>query len=313
MTKKICVFPGQGSQKIGMGKEFYDNFAEARMVFEEVNDALNQKLTAIIFDGTDEDLTLTENTQPAIMATSIAMLEVMKKEAGFDIATYANYVAGHSLGEYTALTAAGAISLSDSAKLLRTRGQAMQKAVPVGVGGMAVILGLEMAEIEKITKTAAANGGVCEVANDNSPGQIVVSGTKQAIVTVCVLAKEAGAKRAMELPVSAPFHCSLIKSAADVMQNALQNTTMNQPCVPLIANVTASEIVNVDEIKKLLVEQVTSRVRWTESITYAAKQNVTKSLEIGEGKVLSGLIKRISKDIETSNISKISDLETFNN
>ena len=309
MTHTICVFPGQGSQKVGMGKIMADNFAEAREVFQEVDDALNQKLSTIIFEGPEADLTLTENAQPAIMATSIASLRVLEKEGGFNLAQSASYVAGHSLGEYSALCAAGALSLADTAKLLKLRGQAMQRAVPAGEGAMAAIIGLNMDDVTKVCEDASATG-VCEVANDNSDGQVVISGATAAIDDAMVRAKEAGAKRALPLPVSAPFHCSLMHPAADEMRDALAAATINNPVVPVIANVTAAPEQEADAIRDLLVSQVTGRVRWRESVQWMGNNDVAKAIEIGEGKVLSGLIRRIAKDIECSNVGAPDDIES---
>ncbi len=309
MTHTICVFPGQGSQKIGMGKTMADNFASAREVFQEVDDALNQKLSTIIFEGPEADLTLTENAQPAIMATSIAALRVLEQEGGFDIAKAASYVAGHSLGEYSALCAAGALSLSDTARLLKLRGQAMQRAVPAGEGAMAAIIGMSMEDVTKICEDASATG-VCEVANDNSDGQVVISGSAAAIEDAMVRAKEAGAKRALPLPVSAPFHCSLMSPAADEMRDALAAATIVSPVVPVIANVTAAPEQDADAIRDLLVQQVTGRVRWRESVQWMGQNDIARAIEIGEGKVLSGLIRRIAKEIEVSNVSSPDDIET---
>ena len=309
MTHTICVFPGQGSQKVGMGKTMADNFAEAREVFQEVDDALNQKLSTIIFEGPESDLTLTENAQPAIMATSIAALRVLEKEGGFNLAQSASYVAGHSLGEYSALCAAGALSLADTAKLLKLRGQAMQRAVPAGEGAMAAIIGLSMEDVTTVCEAASATG-ICEVANDNSDGQVVISGATAAIDDAMVRAKEAGAKRALPLPVSAPFHCSLMSPAADEMRDALAAATINNPVVPVIANVTAAPEQEADAIRDLLVSQVTGRVRWRESVQWMGNNDVAKAIEIGEGKVLSGLIRRIAKEIEVSNVGTPDDIES---
>jgi len=308
--KRAIVFPGQGSQVVGMGKDLAAAFLPARLVFEEVDDTLGQKLSHIIFEGLEVDLTLTENAQPAIMASSMALLRVLEKETGFNLSTYASYVAGHSLGEYTALCAVGTFSLSDTARLLKLRGQAMQKAVPVGEGAMAAILGLEFAQVEEVVKEASAFG-ICAIANDNSPGQIVISGATDAINKASELAKAKGAKRALLLPVSAPFHSPMMQPAAQAMKEALANTTLNTPSLPLIANVTASAVHDTSVIRGLLVEQVTGMVRWRESIHVLAIKGVTSALEIGVGKVLSGLIKRIEKDMETTCIASAQDIETF--
>lgn len=310
--KRALVFPGQGSQQVGMGKALYDAFPAARLVFEEVDETLKQRLSSIIFDGPDETLTLTENAQPAIMATSIAVLRVLEKETGFSLPSYASYVAGHSLGEYTALCAAGTFSLADTARLLKLRGQAMQQAVPAGEGAMAALLGLEEQVVAEIV-AEASTVGVCAIANDNSPGQIVVSGAAAAIEKAAALAKAKGAKRALLLPVSAPFHCPLMEPAAHAMKAALAETTMHSPSVPLVANVTASAIQDPSIIRNLLVEQVTGRVRWRESVMYLAAQGVTSALELGAGKVLTGLIKRISKEMEASCLIDPQDVEVFAN
>jgi [acyl-carrier-protein] S-malonyltransferase len=286
------TFPGQGSQAVGMGKALADAFPAARAVFDEVDAALGEKLTDIIWNGPAETLTLTENAQPALMAVSIATLRVLEAEAGLSV-TGAKFVAGHSLGEYSALAAAGAISVSDTARLLRTRGRAMQKAVPVGVGAMAALLGLEY-DAAVATAKEAAQGQVCDPANDNGGGQVVVSGNKEAVDRAVEIAKGKGARRAMLLPVSAPFHCSLMQPAAAVMADALSKVTINRPAVPLVSNVLASAISDPDEIRRRLIEQVTCTVRWRESITYMAGEGVTKFFEIGAGKVLTGLVKRIT-------------------
>jgi [acyl-carrier-protein] S-malonyltransferase len=310
IMKRAVVFPGQGSQQVGMGKALHSAFLPARLVFEEVDEALKQRLSSIIFEGSEEALTLTENAQPAIMATSIAILRVLEKETGFVLSSYASYVAGHSLGEYTALCAAGTFSLADTARLLKLRGQAMQKAVPSGEGAMAAILGLEEDAVVAIVAEASALG-VCAIANDNSPGQIVISGAVAAIEKASALAKDKGAKRALLLPVSAPFHCPLMKPAAQAMEAALATTTMSAPSVPLVANVTASAVRDPATIRNLLVEQVTGRVRWRESVMYLGAQGVTSVLELGTGKVLSGLIKRTVKDLEAHCIAEPQDIESF--
>lgn len=302
------VFPGQGSQAVGMGKELADASAEARYVFEEVDDALDQKLTKLMFEGPEDELTLTENAQPALMAVSMAALRVLEKEGGVSLADKARFVAGHSLGEYSALAAAGTFSLADTARLLKTRGQAMQQAVPVGEGAMAALLGLDM-ETTRSVADGASSEGVCMVANDNAPGQIVISGATAAVEKATELAKEQGAKRAMLLPVSAPFHCSMMAPAADVMAEALGKVDMHDPVVPLIANVRASQVEAFDDIRDLLVEQVTSMVRWTESVTYMKEQGIETLIEIGAGKVLSGLARRIDRDLKALNVSAPDDVE----
>lgn len=287
------TFPGQGSQAVGMGKALADAFPAARAVFDEVDAALSEKLTTIMWDGPSERLQLTENAQPALMAVSIAALRVLEGEAGVSVARDSAYVAGHSLGEYSALAAAGSLSISDAARLLRTRGLAMQKAVPVGVGAMAALLGLDY-EAAVAVAEEAAQGQVCQAANDNGGGQVVVSGDKAAVDRAVEIAKAKGAKRAMLLPVSAPFHCKLMQPAADVMAKALSEVTINKPASPVVSNVLATPISEPDEIRRRLVEQVTGTVRWRESVAYMATHGVTRFLEIGAGKVLTGLVKRIA-------------------
>lgn len=287
------TFPGQGSQAVGMGKALADAFPAARAVFDEVDAALGEKLTAIIWDGPAETLQLTENAQPALMAVSLATLRVLESEAGVSVARDAAFVAGHSLGEYSALAAAGALSISDTARLLRTRGRAMQKAVPVGVGAMAALLGLDY-DTAVAVAAEAAQGQVCGAANDNGGGQVVVSGNKEAVDRAVEIAKGRGARRAMLLPVSAPFHCALMQPAADAMAEALAGVTVNAPVVPLVANVLASPITSPHEIRLRLIEQVTGTVRWRESVAFMAGQGVKLFVEIGAGKVLSGLVKRIA-------------------
>ncbi|MCB1476522.1 MAG: ACP S-malonyltransferase [Rhodobiaceae bacterium] len=309
-SSRAFVFPGQGSQKAGMGRDLCDQYGEARAVFDEVDEALGEKLSAIIFDGPDETLTLTRNAQPALMAVSIAVLRVMEAR-GFDLAAEAAYVAGHSLGEYSALAAAGAFSVSDAARLLRTRGEAMQKAVPVGEGAMAALLGLDLDAARAVAAEAAAAGGVCTAANDNAPGQVVVSGDKAAVERAVVLAKDAGAMKAMLLPVSAPFHCALMAPAADVMAEALAGVAISAPKVPLVANVRASAISAPEEIRASLVEQVTGAVRWRESVLYMAQHGVTELVEIGAGKVLTGLAKRIDRALAGRAIGSPADIDAW--
>jgi len=287
------TFPGQGSQAIGMGKALAEAFPVARAVFDEVDAALGEKLTAVIWDGPAETLQLTENAQPALMAVSLAALRVLESEAGFSVGRDAAFVAGHSLGEYSALAAAGSLNIPDTARLLRTRGLAMQKAVPVGVGAMAALLGLDY-ETAVAVAEEAAQGEVCQAANDNGAGQVVVSGAKAAVDRAVEIARAKGAKRAMLLPVSAPFHCKLMQPAADVMAEALAKVTIKKPASPLVSNVLAQPISDPDEIRRRLVEQVTGTVRWRESIAYMSAQGVTRFFEIGAGKVLSGLVKRIA-------------------
>jgi [acyl-carrier-protein] S-malonyltransferase len=287
------TFPGQGSQAVGMGKALAEAFPVARAVFDEVDAALGEKLTSVIWEGPPQTLQLTENAQPALMAVSIATLRVLETEAGFSVGRDAAFVAGHSLGEYSALAAAGSLSIFDTAQLLRTRGLAMQKAVPVGAGAMAALLGLDYAAAVAVANEAA-QGQVCQAANDNGGGQVVVSGDKAAVERALDIARIKGAKRAMLLPVSAPFHCKLMQPAADAMAEALADVTINRPASPLVANVLAFEISDPDEIRRRLIEQVTGTVRWRESVAYMASRGVTRFFEIGAGKVLSGLVKRIA-------------------
>jgi len=287
------VFPGQGSQTVGMGKALAANFAVARQVFAEVDEALGAKLSAIVFEGPQETLTLTENAQPALMAVSLATIRVLEAEAGLDLKRDAQFVAGHSLGEYSALAAAGAFTIGDTARLLRLRGQAMQKAVPVGVGAMAALIGLEF-DVAAAVASEAAQGQVCQAANDNGGGQVVVSGDKAAVERAVEIAKTKGAKRAMILPVSAPFHCALMQPAADVMAQALGKVAVKSPVVPVVSNVLAKAIQEPAEIVRALVAQVTGTVRWRESVSFMADAGVKTFYEIGAGKVLSGLIKRIA-------------------
>jgi [acyl-carrier-protein] S-malonyltransferase len=285
------TFPGQGSQTVGMGKALADTFPSARVVFDEVDAALGQKLSSVMWEGPEAELTLTANAQPALMAVSMAVLAVLKAEHGITVAKTAKFVGGHSLGEYSALAAADTFSLSDTARLLRIRGKAMQAATPVGVGAMAAILGLDFADVAAVA-AEAAQGDVCQAANDNSGGQIVISGHKAAVDRACELAKAKGAKRAILLPVSAPFHCALMQPAADAMAEALMTVTMNAPSVPLIANVVAGPISDPAEIRKRLVEQVTGTVRWRECVGFMAAQGVNLFCEVGTGKVLTGLLKK---------------------
>jgi [acyl-carrier-protein] S-malonyltransferase len=287
------VFPGQGAQTIGMGQSLAQAYPAAKAVFEEVDDALGEKLSALIWEGEIDTLTLTENAQPALMATSMAAMAALQTK-GIDV-DRAAFVAGHSLGEYSALCAAGTFSLADTARLLRIRGRAMQAAVPVGEGAMAAVLGLDAVAADKVAQDAA-QGDVCQLANENDPTQNVLSGSKAAIDRAVVLAKEAGAKRALPLPVSAPFHCALMQPAADEMACALADVTMHDPAVPVVANVLAESVGVSDQIKALLVEQVTGRVRWRSSVEWMVAQGVTEFWEIGAGKALSGMIRRISKE-----------------
>lgn len=305
------VFPGQGSQTVGMGKELADAMPEAREVFEEVDDALGGHLSNLMWEGPKEDLTLTENAQPALMAVSVAVVRVLQK-GGFDLSGKLAFVAGHSLGEYSALAASEALGLADTARLLRRRGRAMQAAAPVGEGAMAALLGAELDQAQEITE-AAADGEVCAVANDNGGGQVVISGAKSAVDRAVALAKERGVKRAMSLPVSAPFHCALMKPAADAMAEALRATDIADPLVPLVANVTAAPTKAASEIRELLVEQVTKMVRWRESVLYMREQGVDTLVEVGTGKVLAGLAKRIDSDFKTLSVGSPTDVNSFFN
>jgi [acyl-carrier-protein] S-malonyltransferase len=304
------VFPGQGSQAVGMGKALAANFAAAQRVFDEVDEALGAKLSATIFEGPIETLTLTENAQPALMAVSLAAIRVLEAEAGLDLKRDAQFVAGHSLGEYSALAAAGAFTIADTARLLRTRGQAMQKAVPVGVGAMAALIGLEFEAVTAVAAEAAQNQ-VCQAANDNGGGQVVVSGDKAAVERAVEIAKAKGAKRAMLLTVSAPFHCALMQPAADVMAEALAKVSVKAPVVPVVANVLAKPIQAPDEIVRSLVAQVTGTVRWRECVAFMAQAGVTTFYEVGAGKVLSGLIKRIADGAATSAVGTPDDVVAF--
>lgn len=299
------VFPGQGAQTIGMGKALAEAYPAAKAVFDEVDDALGEKLSDLIWEGEIETLTLTQNAQPALMATSLAAMKALESEGvGIDTATF---VAGHSLGEYSALAAAGAFSVSDTARLLRTRGQAMQSAVPVGEGAMAAILGLDLDGVRQVAEEAA-QGEVCQAANDNDPTQVVVSGSKAAVERAAEIAKANGAKRAIMLPVSAPFHCALMQPAADAMAEALAGVSIAAPKVPVIANVRAEAVSDPDLIRALLVEQVTGSVRWRESVQYMAAQGVTEAWEIGAGKALSGMIRKIDRAIGSKAVGTPDDV-----
>ena len=305
MTKAF-VFPGQGAQSIGMGKALADAYPAAKAVFDEVDEALGEKLSALIWEGDQETLTLTQNAQPALMATSLAAMRALESE-GVTIEA-ASYVAGHSLGEYSALAAAGALSVSDAARLLRTRGEAMQKAVPVGVGAMAALLGLDFEAATAVAQEAAM-GEVCQAANDNDPGQVVVSGHVDAVNRAVALAKDNGAKRAVLLPVSAPFHCALMEPAAEVMAQALEQVDINRPAVPVVANVVAEGITDPATIRSLLVQQVTGSVRWRESVRWMAENGVTEIWEIGAGKALSGMVRRIERSIACAAIGTPDDIK----
>ncbi|HYD97983.1 MAG TPA: ACP S-malonyltransferase [Alphaproteobacteria bacterium] len=307
---RALVFPGQGSQAVGMGKELAEAFAVARETFEEVDEALQQSLSRLMFAGPDDELTLTENAQPALMAVSIATLRVLQHQGGFQVAAQAQCVAGHSLGEYSALTAAGTLTLGDAARLLKIRGQAMQKAVPVGVGAMAALLGADLEAAQAIAQEAA-QGEVCACANDNAPGQVVVSGHKGAVERAMRIAAERGFKRSVMLPVSAPFHCPLMQPAADRMAEALAAVRLEAPAVPLIANVTAAAVSEPDAIRNLLVEQVTGMVRWRESVLAMKAQGVDTLVEVGTGKVLAGLTKRIDKEVAALSLNTPAEIEAF--
>lgn len=302
------VFPGQGSQEVGMGRELALASPAAREVFDEVGAALGQKLSALMWDGPKDALTLTENAQPAIMAVSLAVLRTLEREHGFVLKDTVAFVAGHSLGEYSALAAAGAISLADTARLLRLRGQAMQKAVPVGQGAMTALLGVGLDAAQKVA-AAAAQGEVCQVANDNEPTQVVLSGHKSAIDRVADVGKAFGVRRAVPLPVSAPFHCSLMQPAADAMADALSRVDLRAPSVPLIANVLAAPLTDPDAIRGSLVAQVTGTVRWRETVAFMAANGITHVFEIGHGKVLAGLAKRIEKSLESASIGTPADIQ----
>jgi [acyl-carrier-protein] S-malonyltransferase len=307
MTRAF-IFPGQGSQQVGMGRDLAEAFPVARHLFEEVDDALGQHLGRLMFQGPDEELVLTENAQPALMAVSMAVVLVLREEGGLDLGKSCSFVAGHSLGEYSALAAAGALELADAARLLKVRGRAMQDAVPVGKGAMAALIGLNFDDVESIASDAA-DGEVCMPANDNAPGQIVISGDKAAVNRALELAAERGCRRNVVLPVSAPFHCSLMKPAAEVMETALADVPLSPPVVPLVANVTAESVNDPSLIRQLLVEQVTSMVRWRESVLYMKEQKVTELVELGAGKVLSGLARRIDRDLSARSVQSPDDIE----
>jgi [acyl-carrier-protein] S-malonyltransferase len=306
------IFPGQGSQTVGMGRDIADAFSSAREVFEEIDEALGQNLSKLIFHGPEEDLILTENAQPAIMAVSLAVMRVLSLDGNLDISKIATYVAGHSLGEYSSLAASGCFKIDETARLLKIRGRAMQEAVPVGKGAMAAIVGLDLAETVSIALEAAGSG-VCAAANDNAPGQVVVSGDKASVGRAVELAKKHGAKRAINLPVSAPFHCELMAPAADVMTDALASVSISEPLVPLVSNVTASVVTDISLIPKLLVQQVTGMVRWRESVLALKGLGVTTLVEVGAGKVLSGLNRRIDKELVSIQVGTPKGIEEFLN
>ncbi len=309
------VFPGQGSQTVGMGKALAEAYPAARAVFAEVDAALGESLSKLIFEGPEAELTLTSNAQPALMATSLAALRALETEAGLDVARDVAFVAGHSLGEYSALCAAGALTLADTAKLLRLRGTAMQQAVPAGQGAMAAILGLDFEKVALIAHNAARDlylsAAICEAANDNGGNQVVISGTKEAVERAMEAAKAAGAKRALPLAVSAPFHCTLMTPAAEAMRAALASTKIVAPKVPLVANVSAGPLTDPDAIRDSLVKQVTGTVRWRESVAYMAGQGVTRFVEVGAGKVLAGLVKRIAEGASAVSVGTPADVAAF--
>ena len=304
------VFPGQGSQDVGMGKALAEAFPAARAVFEEVDAALGEKLSTVMWEGPKEDLTLTQNAQPALMAHSMAVVRVLEADFGISVKDHAAFVAGHSLGEYSALAAAGTFSVGDAARLLRTRGEAMQKAVPVGEGAMAALLGVGLEAAEAVAAAAAAAGGVCQIANDNDPTQVVVSGSKEAVDRVAEIGKAHGVRRAVPLPVSAPFHCALMQPAADVMAEALEAVEVKAPVVPVVANVTAAPQSDPEAIKKALVQQVTGTVRWRECVLAMAHAGVSDFYELGTGKVLSGLVRRIANEANATPAGAPDDIKT---
>ena len=310
MAVHAFIFPGQGSQTVGMGRDLAAAFAPARAVFQEVDDILKQRLSKLMFDGPAEDLTLTANTQPALMAVSLATLRVLEQEGGFKLADHAAVVAGHSLGEYSALAAAGSLTLSDTAGLLRLRGEAMQRAVPAGEGAMAALLGVTLDEAEAIC-TEAAHGQIVQAANDNGGGQVVISGHREAVERAIEVARGRGVRRAMLLPVSAPFHCALMAPAGEAMRDALGETSMQAPCVPVIANVSATRESDPASLRDLLVRQVTSTVRWRESVETMITMGVTSFVELGAGKVLSGLVRRVAPDAQALSAGNPAEIEAL--
>lgn len=313
--KRAFIFPGQGSQFVGMGKDLFNSFVDARETFQEIDEALGQKLSDLMFSGEESDLNLTENTQPALMAVSMAIVNILKKQGGISFQDHCAFVAGHSLGEYSALTAVGAVKVTDTAKLLKHRGQAMQRAVPIGEGSMAAILGMDFADVKSISEQATTEINqkdmVCQTANDNSVGQVVVSGNTVVVERAVDLATENGAKRAVILPVSAPFHCSLMTPAAQEMSALLKDTDINAPCVPVVANVTAKAEDDPETIRRLLVEQITGMVRWRESILWMGENGVDEMIELGAGKVLNGLVRRINKDIDCTSVGTVQQVESL--
>jgi len=309
---RALVFPGQGSQTVGMGKEIYDAFVSARPVFEEVDDTLGQNLSRVMFEGPETELTLTENAQPALMTVSIAICRVLQEEGSLVLSDIANFIAGHSLGEYSALTAAGSLRLADTAHLLKLRGKAMQSAVAVDEGKMVAIIGLGLGDVEEVAEAANAFG-ICDIANDNAPGQVVLSGGSESIEHAMKLASEKGARRVLELEVSAPFHCRLLKPAAEVMAEALETVVISAPSPPLVANVLAEPVDDPNLIRGLLVDQVTQRVRWRESILFMKSQGVSNLVELGTGKVLTNLCRRIDKELSGHSIEKPADIDEFIN
>ncbi|UUX49383.1 ACP S-malonyltransferase [Nisaea acidiphila] len=310
-TVRAFTFPGQGSQAVGMGKALADAYGAAREVFQQVDDALGESLSRLMFEGPEEELVLTRNAQPALMAVSLAVVRVVEAESGKAISDMASYVAGHSLGEYSALASARALDVADAAKLLRLRGEAMQSAVPVGEGAMAALLGVSLETAHEIAAEGAAEGGVCDIANDNADGQVVISGSKAAVEKAVAAAADKGARKSVLLPVSAPFHCGLMAPAADAMAEALATTQLRQPVVPLVANVLADKIDDPAEIRTRLVEQVTGMVRWRESVLWLAGQGVTDIVELGSGKVLTGLAKRIDRSLAGRAVGTPEEIASF--
>jgi [acyl-carrier-protein] S-malonyltransferase len=308
--KCAFVFPGQGSQAVGMGRDLAEAFPAAREIFEEVDDALKQKLSRLMFEGPEDELRLTENAQPGLMAVSMAVAAVLERDCNVKIADKAAFVAGHSLGEYSALAASGALRLDDASRLLKLRGQSMQKAVPVGEGAMAALLGLELDAAQEVAEEASEIG-VCDCANDNAPGQVVVSGATAAVERAVEIAAGRGARRSIMLPVSAPFHCAMLQPAADIMEEALAKTAIEAPLVPLVANVTAERVEDPEEVRRLLVEQVTAMVRWRESVLYMKENGVDTLVEAGAGKVLSGLTRRIDRDMTAKSLQGPADFDDF--